>query len=46
MKVGVLCAVSSRRTVVPVLVTKKLIAKKYLRVDRTAFSTPPVFCGL
>jgi hypothetical protein len=37
---------SARRNVLPVFLTKQLIAKKYLRVKRTAFSTPPVICEL
>jgi hypothetical protein len=45
VKVGVWCAVSARRIVVPVFFNGTIV-KKYLRVERTAFSTPLVICEL
>jgi hypothetical protein len=46
MEVGVSCAVSARRIVVPVFVNETINYEKYLRVERTAFSTPPVICEM
>jgi hypothetical protein len=40
------CAVSARRNVVPVLFNETINCKKYLGVEKTAFSTPPVICEL
>jgi hypothetical protein len=45
VKVGVWCALSARRNVAPVFFNKT-IAKKYLHVERTAFSAPPVIYDL
>jgi hypothetical protein len=39
VKVGVWCAVSARRIVVPVVFNKASNCEKYLRVERTVFST-------
>jgi hypothetical protein len=44
LKVGAWCAVSARRTVVPVFFDETVNCEKYLRVERTAFSTPSVIC--
>jgi hypothetical protein len=38
--------VSARKIVVPVLFSETINCEKYLRVERTAFSTPPVICEL
>jgi hypothetical protein len=46
VKVGVWCAVSARRNVVPAFLNETINCKKYLRVERMAFSTPPVICEL
>jgi hypothetical protein len=46
VKVGVWCAVSVRRIVVPVSFNETINCEKYLRLERTAFSTPPVICVL
>jgi hypothetical protein len=45
VKVGVWCAVSTRMIVVPVFLTKQLIAK-ISACRGTAFSTPTVICDL
>jgi hypothetical protein len=37
VKVGVWCAVSARRIVVPVFLKETINYEKYLRVERTAF---------
>jgi hypothetical protein len=46
VKVGVWCAVSATRTVVPVFFIETINGEKYLCVERTAFSTPPEICEL
>jgi hypothetical protein len=45
VKAGVWCAVSAGRNA-PVFLTKQLIVKKYLCVERMAFPTPSVVCEL
>jgi hypothetical protein len=44
VKVGVWCAVSARRNVVPVFFNETF--SKYLHVERMVLSTPPVICEL
>jgi hypothetical protein len=46
VKVGVRCAVSARRIVVPVFFDETINCEKYVRVERTVFSTPPLNCEL
>jgi hypothetical protein len=46
VKAGVWCAVNARKIVVPVFFNETINCEKYLRVERTAFSTPPVICEL
>jgi hypothetical protein len=46
VKVGVWCAVSARKIVVPVFFNEAVNCGKYVRVERTAFSTHPVICEL
>jgi hypothetical protein len=46
VKVGVWCAVSERRIVVPVFFNEAINCEKYVHVERTAFSIPPVICKL
>jgi hypothetical protein len=46
VKGGVCCAVSERKSVVPVIFNETINCKKYLRVEKTAFSAPPVIWEL
>jgi hypothetical protein len=46
MKLDAWCAVSVRKIVVPVFFDETIDCKKYLHVERTAFSIPPVICEM
>jgi hypothetical protein len=46
VEVGFWCAVSARRIVVPVFFNETINLEKYIHVEKTAFSTPPVICEL
>jgi hypothetical protein len=46
VKVGVWYAESARRNVAPVFFNETVSCKKYLLVERMAFSTPLVICEL
>jgi hypothetical protein len=45
-EVGVWCALSARSTVGPVFFNETVNCEKYLRVERTEFSSPPANCEL